>query len=155
MERQVTPSNLCSFNSKLVRLKAGVVASGDGFGFSFQFQTGAIKSREAGEDLIVRLRPFQFQTGAIKRLWIITGYGETRYCFNSKLVRLKVIIDPPVMPAVNSFNSKLVRLKGPYPDEQAYVDVCRFNSKLVRLKASLGYDPNEVETYVSIPNWCD
>ena len=76
----------CSFNSKMVRLKA-LEEAVLGAIMLFQFQNGAIKSREMRHrtgDLI----PFQFQNGAIKRkrhFHIFTQF----ICFNSKMVRLK------------------------------------------------------------------
>ena len=56
----------------------------------FQFQTGAIKSRNAGHTGKRPAGMFQFQTGAIKSRHIFAERRFHRVCFNSKLVRLKV-----------------------------------------------------------------
>ena len=53
----------------------------------FQFQNGAIKSRDAIEDYILP-HIFQFQNGAIKRSLKNSTLVTTPY-FNSKMVRLK------------------------------------------------------------------
>ncbi len=56
---------------------------------AFQFQTGAIKSDYLEVDKI-KDKKFQFQTGAIKRTNLLLISTAER-CFNSKLVRLKVL----------------------------------------------------------------
>ena len=76
------------FNSKLVRLKAIHDNCSGNTLPSFQFQTGAIKSR-------------------IAALPIPTA----RSCFNSKLVRLKEKVHFYALLIWLCFNSKLVRLK--------------------------------------------
>ena len=54
------------FNSKLVRLKVQTASSNLDTSFSFQFQTGAIKSRHLIMYYALLSEKFQFQTGAIK-----------------------------------------------------------------------------------------
>ena len=54
---------------------------------------------------------FRFQTGSIKRATPYILKRETHYSFDSKLVRLKDIIDPSDTQPIDSFDSKLVRLK--------------------------------------------
>ena len=56
------------------------------------------------------MQTFQFQTGAIKRIETQTDAALAAR-FNSKLVRLKVLLLPPCVLAILRFNSKLVRLK--------------------------------------------
>ena len=77
-----------SFNSKLVRLKAKALSS-IALTSWFQFQTGAIKRNERSHPDGYGQNQFQFQTGAIKSNRLQALDGNT-FCFNSKLVRLKV-----------------------------------------------------------------
>ena len=55
---------------------------------------------------------FQFQTGAIKSKQLVLFHDNLYTGFNSKLVRLKVSADGYDEEDPLSFNSKLVRLKG-------------------------------------------
>ena len=57
----------------------------------FQFQTGSIKRLYDGLATGLWQVKFQFQTGAIKSFEKI-AYNITVSCFNSKLVRLKVLM---------------------------------------------------------------
>ena len=75
---------------------------------------------------------FQFQTGSIKRREWDDLNEEEFECFNSKLVRLKVLVMTIHLILLVSFNSKLVRLKEAEMDAWA----------------------DEMEK-VSIPNWFD
>ena len=81
---------------------------------TFQFQTGAIKSKSASVLRCVVLLLFQFQTGAIKSEGGGSPYAVSNG-FNSKLVRLKADKPPSFRARLTSFNSKLVRLKGDRP----------------------------------------
>ena len=117
-----------SFNSKLVRLKGNTSRMCSGFGAKFQFQTGAIKSRES--------------------LFVVPA--EMR--FNSKLVRLKGL-ERRRNAGEPSFNSKLVRLKATIRTLLGFAGT-GFNSKLVRLKVAY-CEPVRGSKAVSIPNWCD
>ena len=86
--------------------------------FTFQFQTGAIRSYGRKEfGILEALDAFQFQTGAIRRK-PTTLYGENKgeQSFNSKLVRLEVQYTGGALRMVDivCFNSKLVRLEGRY-----------------------------------------
>ena len=62
----------------------------------FQFQNGAIK-RAVATETAAREAAFQFQNGAIKRYWIILFCGCIRR-FNSKMVRLKAPIASLLIP---------------------------------------------------------
>ena len=83
----------------------------------FQFQTGSIKRKdERGNPEL--LGKFQFQTGSIKSFPTGSIKSSTEnlqktsfFCFNSKLVRLKVEIGYEGIEVWEGFNSKLVRLK--------------------------------------------
>ena len=57
----------------------------------FQFQTGAIKSKKKTE-AATALKEFQFQTGAIKSRCGYISRLPDNHRFNSKLVRLKVLV---------------------------------------------------------------
>ncbi len=87
---------------------------------------------KAGElkDKIGDTAEFQFQIGAIKSL---DKPGEIDYYirFNSRLVRLKVVLLKRVLVRYLCFNSRLVRLK------------------------ALRISTIQSKTYVSIPDWCD
>ncbi len=97
------------FNSRLVRLKA-VSEAGVYEIYLFQFQIGAIKRLPS---CLTQCLPlwFQFQIGAIKSgnvLHLNAGYPR----FNSRLVRLKVTGEHTGGTHYGRFNSRLVRLKG-------------------------------------------
>ncbi len=64
-----------------------------------------------------------------------TGKSLREYCFNSKMVRLKVSADEAKDTLALSFNSKMVRLKGKEEFIEAVYNLS-FNSKMVRLKAT-------------------
>ena len=74
---------------------------------------------------------FQFQTGSIKRGVTFTA-SMRLLSFNSKLVRLKVVLILHTQQDLPSFNSKLVRLKVIY--------ISAVSEDLIN---------------VSIPNWFD
>ena len=76
-----------SFNSKLVRLKDPKAKRQLSLFEEFQFQIGAIKSGLTDEQQAGYM--FQFQIGAIKRQ-AEDLHEFVTWCFNSKLVRLKV-----------------------------------------------------------------
>ena len=61
---QNTRQSRC-FNSKLVRLEAGIHLENEKFIDGFQFQTGAIRS-EIARTIMAEGIKFQFQTGAIR-----------------------------------------------------------------------------------------
>ena len=79
------------FDSKLVRLeeklKNWMMLQDE----SFQFQTGAIRRRNAMGVFRHTDNKFQFQTGSIRRNGRVSCLS-VRYSFNSKLVRLEVLI---------------------------------------------------------------
>ena len=74
----------------------------------FQFQTGSIKS---GTSSMFRRghSKFQFQTGSIKSNAVFDGRHRNT-CFNSKLVRLKVV-ELPVSPFVAGFQFQTGSIK--------------------------------------------
>ena len=61
-------------------------------------------------DRIIAL--FQFYDSPIKRLHIHILKGSIRSCFNSMIVRLKVLASSRAIPRKGRFNSMIVRLKG-------------------------------------------
>ena len=65
--------------------------------FSFQFQNGAIKSGD-GKFGGLQIAEFQFQNGAIKRSGS-SNMSSVKFCFNSKMVRLKEQADLKVSKA--------------------------------------------------------
>ena len=84
---------------------------------------------------------FQFQTGAIKSHISIRLYRAIVRRFNSKLVRLKVPETAACQGVPHAgFNSKLVRLKVGIPNANRALLIFSFNSKLVRLKGHVRVD---------------
>ncbi len=81
--------------------------------------------------------------------------ASLRPSFNSKLVRLKVHIDPISRRKMSSFNSKLVRLKEEAVERLRELAITSFNSKLVRLKVPPVATETTENLTVSIPNWFD
>ena len=80
------------------------------------------------------MQAFRFQTGSIKsgdNLELI----QQLPCFDSKLVRLKVLVLDPIGIQYISFDSKLVRLKVKKALQKLSA-VASFDSKLVRLKVT-------------------
>ena len=77
---------------------------------------------------------FQFQTGAIKSRYAHMCSSGTCARFNSKLVRLEVKKIAAIAEVLKSFNSKLVRLEDRLLCRAAHHAFCGFNSKLVRLE---------------------
>ena len=145
-----------------------------GVPLAFQFQTGAIKSRQFHlrtlgfcrfNSKLVRLKaPTDSKLAAtilerfnskLVRLKgeAVAGRFDYLFSFNSKLVRLKVPNGTFQFHVDTRFNSKLVRLKA-YSVSSSQESVCSFNSKLVRLKARSVSDISTAAA-VSIPNWCD
>ena len=140
------------FNSSMVRLKAGCIASYISPITQFQFQYGAIEGSESRADAgchinfnssMVRLKV------RIRWLWCYP-YPN----FNSSMVRLKG--EKKYKPACHfhvDFNSSMVRLKeliaSPKPAKNAY-----FNSSMVRLKVKSGLFCCKA-CEISIPVWCD
>ena len=76
------------FNSKVVRLKAGKFQGRANGSWVFQFQSGAVKSKN---NMV---------------------YNNLYLYFNSKVVRLKVQMPLNALSIQFYFNSKVVRLKG-------------------------------------------
>ena len=142
----------------------------------FQFQTGAIKSRNLTDvgitqrgfnsklvrlkvkesyDLHQPLRLFQFQTGAIKRRTHRDVDHVGIRSFNSKLVRLKVSTALSLSASrCFRFNSKLVRLK----DQLSHggpADELLFQFQTGAIKRWHANFSKPRHWCVSIPNWCD
>ena len=123
------------FNSKLVRLKAGKIASGVRPRLLFQFQTGAIKSPAYSSGLECQ-GPFQFQTGAIKRRDSYNQPVSGVPRFNSKLVRLKgtrIFQNPNA----GMFQFQTGAIKRDRQRRRCRIENESFNSKLVRLKDTI------------------
>ncbi len=104
-------AGMASFNSTLVRLKVGRPIAGVVECVEFQFHTGSIKSVAVSPERVA-LPVFQFHTGSIKsgQKSLVGLFGDR--CFNSTLVRLKVVFLRLSRLAWVCFNSTLVRLKG-------------------------------------------
>ena len=90
-----------SFNSIVVRLKAGPRIRGIDAQIEFQFHSGSIKSRSA---LMFRNTDvaFQFHSGSIKSVRII-ALGQAMMCFNSIVVRLKARLHARRWPRLDLF----------------------------------------------------
>ena len=121
-----------SFNSKLVRLKAGANNVHLLFKTSFNSKLVRLKAfprvdcphdNECFNSKLVRLKGipkactvavclrFQFQTGSIKSASPQFPRCQQHESFNSKLVRLKDEVTRATLTLTAGFNSKLVRLK--------------------------------------------
>ena len=102
-----------SFDSKLVRLKAGYGGWQSSIATNlFRFQTGSIKRRVFGSAFMVYEDMFRFQTGSIKSRAGECHFAIVARCrFDSKLVRLKEVARNLSPPYFDGFDSKLVRLK--------------------------------------------
>ena len=89
--KTVLPSGqICfCFNSKLVRLK--VLMETPARFMKTRFNSKLVRLKAVYHEVYHPDRPFQFQTGAIKSDPTDTKFAKTKYGFNSKLVRLKVI----------------------------------------------------------------
>ena len=101
------------FNSKLVRLKAAqILRRYDNPGAGFNSKLVRLKDAPVRAAIGYSTPKFQFQTGAIKRQSDRKHSHKRLHCFNSKLVRLKVLVEPVIAnKSARRFNSKLVRLK--------------------------------------------
>ena len=79
-----------SFNSKLVRLKARA-GTDEQPEHEPRFNSKLVRLKAGNARLGYTYLEFQFQTGAIKRTGVIPPQLSAVTCFNSKLVRLKVM----------------------------------------------------------------
>ncbi len=101
-------------------------------GFAFQFHIGSIQGQDAGRgdsrSVSVSI-PHWFDSRALS--------GSTRsrvqHCFNSTLVRFKVLIETAKDTRLTGFNSTLVRFKVRSHGGMYSLGLC-FNSTLVRFK---------------------
>ena len=120
----------------------------------FQFQTGAIKSRDAANAIGAVLPEFQFQTGAIKSRACYREPQARQSRFNSKLVRLKASgLRRLIFNVLFQFQTGAIKSVNELSN---YVGNFRgFNSKLVRLKEENPVPEGTRSAKVSIPNWCD
>ncbi len=76
----------------------------------FQFQIGSI--RRCGYNYLQNAyEEFQFQIGSIRRMKCISVLCADLIRFNSKLVRLEVVMKGWTVAHYTRFNSKLVRLE--------------------------------------------
>ena len=97
----------------------------------FQFQNGTIRRRKSTERRNLRKR-FQFQNGTIRRGNVYQVDREELH-FNSKMVRLEVLLLRNICSKLRDFNSKMVRLEGVVRERSIGIK-SDFNSKMVRLE---------------------
>ena len=116
------------FNSNMVRLKE--LASNSGFGERnmFQFQYGTIK-----------------RSINLPKTWVFP-------CFNSNMVRLKVIVER-LIKLIKMFQFQYGTIKRSHRVASCYQHLC-FNSNMVRLKVQRR-SIKSAKKKVSIPIWYD
>ncbi len=116
------------FNSNMVRLRAaGLFKSSICSG---GFNSNMVRLRVGGIGGFSSVFVFQFQYGAIKR-WKPVRHPKVTPCFNSNMVRLRVLFGRSFNCCQLGFNSNMVRLRDRAPVFTPFVSA------------------------VSIPIWCD
>ena len=122
------------FNSIVVRLKEGWRRLVSVSVSLFQFHSGSIKSLTTTNYKLIETM-FQFHSGSIKREDVRDVLNSAFNCFNSIVVRLKVLLWGWIEQYNRGFNSIVVRLKVAARIWLGFNRKC-FNSIVVRLKAA-------------------
>ena len=97
---------------------------------------------------------FQFQTGAIKRTREGMDMVLIRFCFNSKLVRLKASPGARVRiePFLFQFQTGAIKRR---PRGCWITNTETFQCQTGAIKRDIGAFDEDHAGIVSIPNWCD